>query len=182
MDYLNRFVAASLSAPTTSTIAAAVPQLEPSVTDPATSTFIEADMATPPAPLSFRPHCAYVRNMVVARHTADGKGRSYRIDAATCGISNALGDTGAGLSIVGSRLLQSLPKDACVEHVSRKGTADLTLHGAGGEPLVTRGTVTLLFTLSGRAFRHSFIVVEGGDLLLLGNDFIALCNMTDLGV
>ena len=36
----------------------------------------------------------------------------------------------------------------------------------------------LLFTLSGQSFRHRFIVVEGGDLLLLGNDFIALYHAT----
>ena len=51
-------------------------------------------------------------------------------------------------------------------------SVDDALIGPDGNPLVTHGTVTIVFTMSGHAFRHEFLVVEGGNLLLLGNDFI----------
>ena len=50
------------------------------------------------------------------------------------------------------------------------------LMGPDSKPLVTKGTIGIIFTQNGHAFRHQFIVVEGGDLLLLGNDFLARYN------
>jgi hypothetical protein len=47
------------------------------------------------------------------------------------------------------------------------------LTGANGKVLLELGTVTLVFTIDGYAFRHTFRLVEGGFLLLLGNDFLA---------
>ena len=48
--------------------------------------------------------------------------------------------------------------------------------GPDSKPLVTQGTVDIIFTLDGHAFQHEFIVVRGGDLLLLDNDFLARYN------
>jgi hypothetical protein len=35
------------------------------------------------------------------------------------------------------------------------------------------GTVTIVFAVEGRPYTHNFQVVEGGDLFILGNDFLA---------
>ena len=70
-------------------------------------------------------------------------------------------------------MLASLPHDACVTRVAAREVVDQSLVGPDGQPLVTRGTVVVIFTLDDQPFEHEFIVVEGGSLMLLGNDFIA---------
>ena len=71
-----------------------------------------------------------------------------------------------------------LPADAAVSRSSSHATVNEDLVGPDGNPLISRGTVTLVFALSGHPFRHDFLVVEGGDLLLLGNDFLARYRAT----
>ena len=137
--------------------------------------FTSTDIAEPPPPLPYTPRCAYIRDFVVSRlASVDATSvQHFRVDAAACRIVPSLSDTGAGPSCVGSAILAQLPKDAAVARTHRTRT-DETLVGADGKPLLTRGTVDIVFTMGGHAFRHPFTVVEGGDLLLLGNDFIAL--------
>jgi hypothetical protein len=50
--------------------------------------------------------------------------------------------------------------------------------GPNGEPLITRGYATLVFTISGQLFRHEFLVIEGLPMLLLGMDFLAAHSAT----
>ena len=140
----------------------------------------EGDIAEPPPPLKCVAHCAYIKDFCVARHgtTRNRPGMLYTVGSATCRIGMSLSDTGAGPSIVGTSLLANLPGDACVSRTRTEPTVDDNLVGPDAKPLVTHGTVTLIFTMSGHAFRHEFLVVEGGDLLLLGNDFIGRYRAT----
>ena len=137
--------------------------------------FTEHDVIASPPAMQFEAQCAYIKEFAVARHrpTRSGRDQHFLLGNATCQVSNSLGDTGAGPSILGSKLLAHLPADACVSRASSPATVDSGLSGAGNEPIVTSGEATLLFTLSGVPFRHTFTVVEGGNLLLLGNDFMA---------
>ena len=68
------------------------------------------------------------------------------------------------------------PMPVCLERVSRGNAIDSNLMGPDSKPLVTKGTIDIIFMLDGHAFQHEFIVVQGGDLLLLGNDFLARYN------
>ena len=142
--------------------------------------FTDEDIAEIPPPLPFTVHCAYIKDFVVARHSGTRKrpGKLYSVGSATCRIGMSLGDSGAGPSIIGTQLLSSLPADSCVSRSSSTPAVDENLIGADGNPLVTHGTVTVVFTMSGHAFRHEFLVIEGGNLLLLGNDFIARYRAT----
>jgi hypothetical protein len=45
--------------------------------------------------------------------------------------------------------------------------------GPSGERLLMLGTVTIVFSVENRPYTHNFQVVEGGDLFILGNDFLA---------
>ena len=45
--------------------------------------------------------------------------------------------------------------------------------GPSGERLLMLGTVTIVFAVENRPYTHNFQVVEGGDLFILGNDFLA---------
>ena len=70
-----------------------------------------------------------------------------------------------------------MPADACVYRVNRSNTIDSSLVGPDdSKPLVTRGTISIVFTLHGQPFQHEFVVVQGGYLLRLGNDFLAMYN------
>ena len=118
------------------------------------------------------PNCAYIRSFVVARRaqTRNKKDSFYRIDTALCSIDEAISDSGCGPSLIGSLLLADMPADACVKYEHNPEVEDGVV-GADGKPLMMRGYVTILFTLSGVPFSHRFRVLEGGNLLLLGNDF-----------
>ena len=45
--------------------------------------------------------------------------------------------------------------------------------GPGGERLLMLGTVSIVFTVEGHPYTHRFEIVDGGDLFILGNDFLA---------
>ena len=181
-EYARRFIPASapvapiLVAPVIPSVPVA-PVMELAPENEELGSFADEDVAIPPPPLDFPTHCAYVTDFAVARKlpgTADDhKGTRYLVGNAACTIGPALSDTGAGPSIIGSGLLDAIPRDACVGHQRGSCRVDPGLAGPDGKPLLTRGTVTLVFTMDGFAFRHDFTVVEGGNLLLLGNDFLA---------
>ena len=151
----------------------------PSVRQPGTPVgephFDACEVVDPPPPLLFETQCAYITEFAVARHapTRSRKPNRYLLGNVACSISSALSDTGCGPCVIGSRLLAALPADACVERMVTAPLVNTGLVGPSSEPLVTRGTVELMFTMSGVPFRHEFTVVEGGNLLLLGNDFLA---------
>ena len=175
VDYAHSFVSGGTQGAVLQEQVAASVALASDPTDVATVEFPAFDIADPPPPLKFTPQCAYIRDFVVSRvaDTRQSTPLRFRVDVAACRVPSSLSDTGAGPSCIGSAVLAKLPKDAAVSrsHVDR---ADGGLVGADGKPLLTRGTVDIVFTLGGHAFRHQFTVVEGGDLLLLGNDFLAL--------
>ena len=180
LDYSTRFVAAKTKpslTPTRTPVCTALPEgTVPALDHSKRKDFTFADIAKRPPKPNFLPHCAYVRNFVVARQGGTAQARYFRIDAAACRVDSSLTDTGAGPSIIGTTILSKMPSDACVYRVSRNTAIDANLMGPDSKPLVTRGTINLVFTLDGHPFQHKFIVVQGGDLLLLGNDFLAMYN------
>ena len=112
-------------------------------------------------------HCAYVSDLVIIDPK---RGENLHV---TSFVRYCIGDTGAGISVLAAGLAKLLPPSelGCISpapsHIQNGVVA------ADGKPLVILGTVQLTFYLGGRLFRHKFQVVEGGDLLILGNDFIA---------
>eukprot|EP00962_Isochrysis_galbana_P046552 scaffold18765_cov131-Isochrysis_galbana.AAC.1 len=66
----------------------------------------------------------------------------------------------------------SLPDDACISREEQEQKLD-AIAGPDGSPLIPRGHVSLVFSISGVPFRHRFLVIEGNPMLLLGNDFLA---------
>jgi hypothetical protein len=97
-----------------------------------------------------------------------------------------MGDSGAAISLVGTELLKLLPPDAVVKFRWARSQISKNVCGPNGEPLVILGEVELLLTISRVPFRHKFWIVLGGDLLLLGADFMApregdVCPRVDKG-
>ena len=134
-----------------------------------------ATAVTPP--LGERPHCAYLTDFVVSRpsRSRHGEDTPMLIDRAVLRVHRALADTGAGPSIITTEMLDALLAshcDACVRRNRGSAQVRKDVVGANGAPLVQRGTVTVEFTLSGRAFSHDFLLVDGAPLLILGNDFL----------
>ena len=117
-------------------------------------------------------YCAYLKNVRIAQVWEDGKKRRYRLNSACCWMRSTIADPGAGPSVIGQRLLHALPPDAVVRHVPMAPRMGPVV-GPGGERLLMLGTVTIVFTVEGHPFVHRFQVVDGGDLFILGNDFLA---------
>ena len=153
-EYRERFV----SAEPTPTVAAATFSEEDIV--------VESDQSA-----DAKRQCLQVRGVSVCRQakTRQSKPTFYVVDVALM-IRRVLADTGAGPSIITTGLLASMPADACV---SRDSSAHIgRVDGIDGQPLLTHGVATIVFDMNGTPCRHTFIVVEGGPLLLLGNDFL----------
>ena len=74
--------------------------------------------------------------------------------------------------MIGRRLLHALPPDAVVRHVPCAARISPVV-GPSGERLLMLGTVSIVFAVEGRPYTHRFEVVDGGDLFILGNDFLA---------
>ena len=122
-------------------------------------------------PSAYPRHCLYVRDLMVCRSgEATGKEGVILADSALT-VNSTLADTGAGPSVVTTSLLSSLPNDACVERLPQAVVTPL--HGPDGLPLITRGKARIVFSVGGFLFRHTFMVIEGNPMLLLGNDFLA---------
>jgi hypothetical protein len=113
-------------------------------------------------------HCLYVRDLILCRRNGEGR---YLVDAALT-INTTFADTGAGPSVITKSLLDSLPDDACAVR-TRDDQPLQPITGPDGSPLIPRGHVALVFSISGVTFRHRFLVIEGNPMLLLGNDFLA---------
>ena len=101
----------------------------------------EEDIAQPTKPVvNYHRNCLYLRQLSVCRQVNKGRKRAekrFRIDVATV-VAKALGDTGAGPSVITTDLLAQLPWDACVTHREADEKAPLT-HGPDGKPLKTHG-------------------------------------------
>ena len=83
-----------------------------------------------------------------------------------------MADTGARPSVMGLRKLEELPKGAAAGFEPRTDEEALFV-GPSGDDILVFGTVRLTFTLDGYPFEHDFYVIKEGDLLVLGNDFLA---------
>jgi len=97
-----------------------------------------------------------------------------------------MGDSGAAVSLVGSEFLKMLPPEAVVEFRWAQSRVSGDVCGPNGEPLAILGEADLLLTISRIPFHHTFQVVLGGDLLLMGADFMApregdVCPRVDKG-
>jgi hypothetical protein len=135
-------------------------------------TFDEEDItgdATKNNPMAY---CAYLKNVRIAQRWEDGKKRRYRLNSACCWIRSSIADSGAGPSVIGNNLMHALPPDAVVNHNPHAPRMGPVI-GPSGERLLMLGTVTIVFAVENRPYTHNFQVVEGGDLFILGNDFLA---------
>ena len=130
---------------------------------------------TPTLQPPHRTHCAWLKDVLISTHNTEQKKRNapYLVGQACVWSPAAMGDTGAAVSLIGTELLKSLPPDAVAKFRWYRGRVSSNVCGPNGEPLAILGEVNLLLTISRIPFRHTFQVVLGGDLLLLGADFIA---------
>ena len=129
------------------------------------------------------PNSAFIRDFrILCRNGAEGRpDTTYEVsEAAYSFMPHALADTGAGPSIISQRILDLLPPDAAVRRVRgpEKGTQVVDVQG--GQLLLTH-MVHITFLLNGLGYEHVFQVLEGGELIILGNDFLrshgAVINM-----
>ena len=121
----------------------------------------------------YPPHCLYVADLVVCREPRPneiGQGPTHYVVDMALTVRKALEDTGAGPSVITTKLLELLPADACVYRDLK--AKPMPAAGPDGRLLVQYGTATLIFQLAGVACRHSFLVIEGEPMLLLGNGFL----------
>lgn len=95
-----------------------------------------------------------------------------------CHIQMAIADSGAGPSIVSQSVLNQLPKGVAVRTVKGFEPCSIPVEDANGGALHFTGQVEIHFLLDGMAYNHIFTVNEGGDLLLLGNDFLCAHQAT----
>ena len=115
-------------------------------------------------------HCAYVQNVMILDSGGEEIDKSYNV---ACFVRYALGDTGAGISVIASDLLKLLPPSALSNLIPLPAHHDSGVQAANGSALIILGTVELTFFLAQRIYCHKFQIIEGEALLILGNDFIA---------
>ena len=125
--------------------------------------------------------CAYLKDVVVCQRARNGKsgGKQYRVDAAACRVPG-MGDSGAYTSVMTDGLVQTLPPDAVLEWQLSppKVTTPEEASGVGGAPLVILGHARVAFYIGGKLFKHTFMVIEGSPVFILGNDFLGKCQAT----
>ena len=111
-------------------------------------------------------HCLFILDFVICR----AQGQSNYIQDDVLRVPRALADTGAGPSVITTEQINLLPRDASVtrDYID----ANPNVCGPDGRTLTTDGHATIVFTLSGLACRHRFLVLEGAPMILLGNDFL----------
>ena len=68
-------------------------------------------------------------------------------------------------------MLSKFPADACVKRDVHAVTVPAV--GADGRHLIQHGTATIVFNLANVPCEHTFMVVEGAPMPLLGNDFLS---------
>ena len=136
--------------------------------DDAISTTPKADPKAPTA-------CAWVKDVLISTRNQDATSKNalYLVGKAGAWAPSTIADTGATISLIGTELLARLPHDAIAEFTPPKPHEVANVAGPNGEPLNILGKVKLLITISKVAFSQEFFIVRGGDLLLLGSDFLA---------
>ena len=83
---------------------------------------------------------------------------------------NCICDSGAGPSVLTTEFIYNLPSDVSMRRVSAK---QMVIRGADGKALQVAGIVRVLFTVCGYPYEHTFRVLRGPPVLILGNDFLA---------
>ena len=148
----------------------------------------ESISRTPSLPPRHRTHCAWLKDVLISIHnTGQRKQKApYLVGNACAWSPAAMGDSGAAVSLIGTELLKMLPPDAVVKFRWNQSQISGNVCGPNGEPLAILGEADLLLTISRIPFRHTFQVVLGGDLLLMGADFMApragdVCLRVDKG-
>ena len=119
--------------------------------------------------------CTFIEQFVVARRTGPKRHKlhkSYVVPNVIAKVPSSLADTGAACSVVTTGMLKSLPPGTCVSATYQTPRVQEGALGVDGNPLITEGMTTLVFTLSGHAYEEPFLIVEGEPLILLGNDFL----------
>ena len=97
---------------------------------------------------------------------------TYEVCNAACSfLPNALADTGAGPSIISQGILDRLPSNAAIQRMKGPTKSVEVVDVQGGQLLLTH-MVRITFLLNGLGYEHAFRVLEGGDLVILGNDFL----------
>ena len=148
----------------------------------------EAISRTPRLPPRHQTHCAWLKDVLISMHNTGAKKAKapYLVGRACAWSPAAMGDSGAAVSLVGSEFLKMLPPEAVVEFRWDQSRISGDVCGPNGEPLAILGEADLLLTISRIPFHHTFQVVLGGDLLLMGADFMApregdVCPRVDKG-
>ena len=143
---------------------------------------------TPRLPPHHHTHCAWLKDVLISTHNTGQKRLKapYLVGRACAWSPAAMGDSGAAISLIGTELLKVLPPDAVVKFRWSRSQVSGDVCGPNGEPLAILGEVDLLLTISRIPFRHKFKIVLGGDLLLMGADFMApregdVCPRVDKG-
>ena len=143
---------------------------------------------TPRLPPHHQTHCAWLKDVLISIHNTGQKKLKapYLVGHACAWSPAAMGDSGAAISLIGTELLKMLPPDAVVKFRWAQSQISGDVCGPNGEPLAILGEADLLLTISRIPFRHTFQVVLGGDLLLMGADFMApregdVCPRVDKG-
>ena len=84
---------------------------------------------------------------------------------------SSMADSGSGYNVISAEVLDQLPDDAAVEFNPQPPR--VLLRSANGQDVVVLGQAQICFTLNDYAFRDTFLVIDKGELCILGNDFIA---------
>ena len=82
---------------------------------------------------------------------------------------NVVADSGACASIISQSELERC-KNAILRKRSIRPRVDV--ENIRGDTLILTGEVEIEFQLGGHRFRHSFSIMEGGEIIVLGNDFL----------
>jgi hypothetical protein len=114
-------------------------------------TLLEKDIAGDASEVTPLAYCAYLKNVRIAQTWEDGKLCRYRMNSACCWVRSSIADPGTGRSVIGQRLLHSLPPDAVVRHVPMAPRMSPVV-GPGSERLHMLGTVAVVFTVEGRPY------------------------------
>ena len=141
---------------------------------PESATFDESDISDESSPSAMPACCAYFEDFRIATRSSPNQmsqdtSRSYRVGGARW--LSTIADTGSGNNVISTQVLQELPDDAAVEFVARP--PQVLLRSANGQDVVVNGKATICFTLNGYPFRDTFMVIDKGELCILGNEFIA---------
>ena len=128
--------------------------------------FSEADIQKAPRSSNGQSMPFVFNDLVVARHD----GTRYQVGNAVCRPTMSLSDSGAAQSLIAEDVLAQLPSDAVVRRLTQKVRASNV--NANGGAIYSTGTATIVFTIDGLPFEWTFKVIVGGQLTLLGTDFL----------